>query len=215
MSSKGKVVIVDDHMLFSKSLMGLIDSFLGFEVLYQASNGKDLQDKLAANSEKPTVILLDVKMPIMDGFETVVWLTRNYPEIKVLALTMEADEYAIIKMIRSGAKGYMLKDIHPSDLERALIEVQEKGVYYTDYVKTKLLDTLLSPNATAESLFTNRERDFITLSCSEDTYKEIAEKMNLSPKTIDGYRQVIFKKIGVKNRIGLVLYAIRNNLFTP
>jgi len=207
-----KILIVDDHLLFASSLEKLIHTFDGFKVLYKACNGADLQEYFEQNNDKPDVILLDVNMPVMDGFETVLWLKKNHPDIRVLILTMEDDEDKMIKMIRGGANGYLLKDIEPKILKTAINEVIDKGFYYTEKINEILLDVIQGkgkPNQ--KSLLKDNEIIFIRLACSEKTYKEIADEMCLSPKTIDGYRQELFTKLNIKNRVGLVLYAIKNN----
>jgi DNA-binding NarL/FixJ family response regulator len=154
-------------------------------------------------------------MPVMNGFETMEWLTKNYPQIKVLILSMEDDEEVIIKMLRAGANGYLLKDIHPEKLKVALNEVVKKGYYHSDKVAETLLQSL-QPSNKIEALPDLKENEltFIKLACTEMTYKEIAEKMMLSPKTIDGYRDSLFKKLQVKNRVGLVIYAMKHNLIS-
>ena len=118
-SPKTSIVIVDDHLLFAESLEKLVHTFPGFKVLYHALNGKDLQMKFDAENTLPEIILLDINMPVMDGHETVKWLTEHYPNIKVLALSMDDDEEVILKMLYNGAKGYLLKDIHPEQLKEA------------------------------------------------------------------------------------------------
>lgn len=208
------VAIVDDHLLLSESLEKLINSFEGFKVLYHASNGKELQKKLAESNDLPDIILLDINMPVMDGFETMAWLAENRPGIKVLALSMEDDENVILKMLKRGAKGYLLKDIHPDKLKYALNEVMERGYYHSDKVAETLLHSI-QPDFNKEKVsFKPNELTFLQLACSEMTYKEIADIMNLSPKTIDGYRQDLFNRLNVKNRVGLVIYALKNNIIS-
>lgn len=207
-----KIVIVDDHLLFASSLEKLIHTFGGFKVLYKAGNGAELLEHFELNKPKPDIILLDVNMPVMNGLETVVWLTETHPNIKVLVLSMEDDEDHILKMIRSGAKGYLLKDIDPENLKHALLEVLQKGFYYTEKINEILLDIVQGKGKPSEkSLLKENEITFLKLACTEKTYKEIADIMCLSPKTIDGYRQELFSKLNIKNRVGLVLYAIKNN----
>jgi DNA-binding NarL/FixJ family response regulator len=210
-SPSTKVVIVDDHLLFSESLEKLIHSFSGFNVLYHAQNGVDLQEKLNVYDTLPDVILLDINMPVMDGFETMDWLSEHHPKIHVLALSMEDDEAIILKMLCCGAKGYLLKDIHPDKLMEALNEVMDKGYYHSEKVATTLLHSLNNDKSEAP-VFKENEITFMKLACSEMTYKEIADEMNLSPKTIDGYRQDLFQKLEIKNRVGLVLYALKNEI---
>ncbi|MCH9659429.1 MAG: response regulator transcription factor [Bacteroidetes bacterium] len=206
------LAIVDDHLLFGSSLEKLINSFPEFEVLYKARNGVELQKELSANENIPDLILLDINMPVMNGIETVTWLTEHYPKIKVLALSVEDNEQTILKMIRGGAKGYFLKDIHPDDLKMALLEVMAKGYFYSEMVTATMVNAL-QPGA-KEPLVKLKEKEltFLQLACSEMTYKEIADIMNLSPKTIDGYRQELFNKLRIRNRVGLVIYALKNHL---
>ncbi len=207
-----QVVIVDDHLLFASSLEKLINSFDNYNVLFKASNGLDLQTQLIKSILKPDVILLDVNMPVMNGFETVQWLKENHPNYKVLVLSMEDDEDKMLKMIRGGAKGYLLKDIDPDDLKNALDQVIQNGFFYTSKINEILMGVLHGNNKhkISDDLKDN-EITFLKLACSEKTYKEIADEMCLSPKTIDGYRQDLFSKLNIKNRVGLVLYAIKNN----
>ncbi|GHC57992.1 response regulator transcription factor [Ulvibacter litoralis] len=211
-SPKASIVIVDDHLLFAESLEKLIHSFPGFKVLYHAKNGFDLQNKIASEKIQPEIILLDINMPVMDGHETLLWLTENHPHIKVLALSMEDDDDIILKMLCNGAKGYLLKDIHPDNLIEALHEVMDKGYYHSDKVNATLLQSLHDDGKAEAPVFKENELIFMKLACSEMTYKEIAYEMNLSPKTIDGYRQDLFHKLQVKNRVGLVLYALKNEI---
>ena len=214
MSKKNEytVVIVDDHSLFASSLEKLINTFADFRVLYHAKNGQELQRMISDGKGIPDIILLDINMPVMDGFETAEWLTQNHPQIKTLALSMEDDEYTILKMLRKGVKGYLLKDIHPEILNDALQELIEKGYYHSDKVSETLLHSLNPDNQENNLDFKDNELTFIKLACSEMTYKEIADIMNLSPKTIDGYRQDLFKRLNIKNRVGLVMFALKKNL---
>lgn len=210
--AKHTIAIVDDHSLFASSLEKLINSFSDFRVLFHAKNGQELQELIAKSNEQPEIVLLDINMPVMNGFETAEWLMHNHSKIKVLVLSMEDDEQAILKMLRRGAKGYLLKDIHPEILNLALQELINKGYYHSEKVSETLLHSL-SPAEEDEFLkFKENELTFIQLACSEMTYKEIAIIMDLSPKTIDGYRQDLFKRLKVKNRVGLVIFALKNEL---
>ncbi|HAT64412.1 MAG TPA: DNA-binding response regulator [Flavobacteriaceae bacterium] len=206
------IAVVDDHLLFASSLEKLINSFQGFRVIFKAQHGLDLKDKLQHLSDLPDIILLDINMPVMNGFETLKWLTENHPTIRVLALSMDDNEMYILRMLKEGAKGYFLKDIHPKTLEKALIDVMERGFYYSEMVINAMVNSLHSDLPELDPEFNKNELQFIKMACSELTYKEIAEKMKLSPKTVDGYRQDIFKKLGLKNRVGLVMYALKNKL---
>jgi len=210
--NKIDIIIVDDHMLFSQALNGLISNFNEFNVLTVLNNGKELVDYFSTNNKLPQIVLMDIQMPIMNGIEATQWLKENKPEMKVLALSMEADEDTILKMLRAGAKGYLLKDIHPSILQHALNEVHSKGFYYTENVTSTLLNSIDKPEQSNAIILKERELEFLKLCCSEMTYKQIAEHMFLSPKTVENYREALFEKLEAKTRIGLVLYAIREKI---
>lgn len=206
------IIIVDDHLLFSQALNGLVSNFEEFNVLAVLVHGKELIDYFSEGNKHPEIVLMDIQMPIMNGIDATQWLKDNKPEIKVLALSMEAEEETILKMLRAGAKGYLLKDIHPSVLQHALNEVSKNGFYYTENVTNTLLNSIEHKKNHKEIAFKERELQFLKLCCSEMTYKIIAEKMFLSPKTIENYREALFEKIEAKTRIGLVLYAIKHKI---
>lgn len=208
---KYKIVIVDDHLLFSNSLKKLIEGFADYEVTKQIGNGKVLVDYLSKESNPPDLILLDVKMPVMDGKATMEWIAKNHPQQKVLVLSMDDDETTIIYMLRKGAKGYILKDIDPIKFKEAIDNVVHKGFYHSERVSAVLLGEIYKPED-EEAHLNERELMFLDLACSDKTYKEIASDMFLSPKTIDGYRATLFKKLNVKSRVGLAMYAIKNGL---
>lgn len=211
---KYTVVVVDDHVLLSQAIGGLVDGFEQFSVLYTCMNGQELLDKLKYPKNIPDLVLMDVNMPILNGIETTAHLHENYPQIKVLALSIEEDEAVILKMLRAGAKGYLLKDAKKGELQNALVEVMEKGFHHTNTV-TKILVDSLSNKSNSQTVLKERELEFIKHACTEMTYKEIADVMFLSPKTIEGYRNAIFEKLNLRNRTGLVIYAIKNKIFVP
>lgn len=215
---KVRLAIVDDHQLFRDGIAELIEGFGAYELLIQADNGKDFIRQLGEGGRIPEVVLLDINMKEMDGFETATWLKENYPDIKILALSMYENETAIIRMLRLGSRGYILKNIRKQELEQALSSVVTKGYYYTDMITGKLLHAINNidqpRSATMEIASLNeREIEFLKFACTELTYKEISEKMNFSIHTIDGYRNALFEKLNIKNRVGLVLYAIKNKIF--
>jgi two-component system, NarL family, invasion response regulator UvrY len=207
------VAITDDHVLLRNALARLVNSFEGYSTLMEADNGKDLRHKILRH-QVPDIVLLDVNMPEMDGFETTQWLHKNYPHIKVLVLTMLSDEKTIIKMFRMGAKGYLLKNTDPEELKKAMDSVMDKNVYLSEYVSSKLVSGLHSESdKDINSIILNeKEREFLRHTCTELSYKDIADKMNLSPRTIDDYRQSLFNKLDVHSRVGLVMYAIRSGI---
>lgn len=207
-----KVVLVDDHVLLRNGLAGLVKE-LGYTVLFEADNGKEFMQRLRPE-ELPDIVLLDINMPQADGFETAAWLRQFHPSVKILALSMYDDENSVIRMLKNGAGGYILKDAEPAELRRAMEAVCTKGFYYTEMITGRLIHAI--HNQTGEQIsgpvLSEREKEFLRLAATEMTYKEIAEQMKLSPRTIDGYRDDLFEKLNLKSRVGLVLFAIRNNI---
>lgn len=216
-----KLAIVDDHKLMRKGIISLINMADDeFKILFEAGNGQEMITKLDKKL-LPDIVIMDIDMPDMDGFKTVAWLQEHYPDIGVLVVSMIEKEEAIVRMLKLGVKGYLSKDIEPKDIQAALRQISNKGYYYTDYVTGKLIHSILNNgkaeeehgfNQAAWNKLSERERQFIQHVCSELKYIEIAEKMHLSPKTIDGYRDSLFEKFNVKSRVGLVLFAIKNGL---
>ena len=216
MLDKHNIAVVDDHTLFRKGLISLINVFPNFDVILEASNGKDFIQQL--NPEQlPEIVLMDISMPEMDGYATCEWLKSYYPSIKVLALSTMDAETAIIKMIRSGAKGYIVKDADLSELKLAFSELLSIGFFYNELVSRKVIHSISrivedNDAVTAIQKLSDNELTFLRLSCSEKTYQEIANEMFKSEKTIDGYRAELFKKLNVSSRVGMVMYAIKNGI---
>lgn len=213
---KTKIALADDHILLRNGLANLLRE-LDYDVVFEADNGNDFQEKMQSHA-LPELVLMDINMPHKDGYDTTEWLKKNHPDIKVLALSMYDDENAIIRMLKCGAKGYILKDSDPSELKSALTALKNKGFYHSELVTGKLIHTINHLDEPEHAAIKNiaglneREIDFLKLACTEMTYKEIAEQMNLSPRTVDGYRDALFEKLHSKSRVGLVLFAIKNGI---
>jgi DNA-binding NarL/FixJ family response regulator len=204
------IAIVDDHTLFRNGVAALMSEFKELKVVFEAENGEQMK-QLLAKSPHPKVILMDINMPLMDGYAATKWLKENHPQIKVLALSMFEDDQAVIRMIRCGASGYVLKESKPRELLEAIKTINEKGVYINEMVSGKLIRSVAEKEEIPE--FSKRELEFFKLCCSELTYKEIADQMFVSPRTVDNYREALFLKLNLKSRTGIVLYAIQHEIF--
>lgn len=213
---KPTIALTDDHVLLRNGLANLLKE-LGYEVLFQADNGKQLIQKLQTHSA-PQVMLMDINMPAMDGYDTTKWLKENHPSVKVLVLSMLDDESSLIRMFRNGAHGYILKDSHPDELEKAINAVIKKGYYHSEMLGEKLIRGIHNLDETNQATqkdkvhLNERESEFLQWICTELSYKEIADKMKVSPRTVDGYRDALQEKLECKGRIGLVLWAVKHGV---
>lgn len=214
---KPSVALVDDHVLLRNGLANIIRNFKTHDVLFEADNGRQCVERLEAGFI-PSIVLLDINMPEMDGYLTAQVIKSRFPAVKVLALSMYDSESSIIRMLRNGARGYILKDTDPTELQAALESVEQKGYYHSEMVTSRLIrlvNDLDNPESGIKQqmiTLSDKEIEFLKLSCTELTYKEIADRMGVSPRTVDGYRDGLFEKLPVKTRVGLVLYAIRSGL---
>jgi len=201
--------IVDDHTLFRNGMAKLMGDFPEIKVVFEAGNGQEMKSVLEKN-QNIDIILMDIHMPQMDGYSATFYVKQKYPKIKILALTMYEDDQSVIRMIKSGASGYVIKESKPKEVLEAIKTIHSKGVFINEMVTGKLIRSItFSENIPSLSL---KEKEFLRLCCSELTYKEIASKMFVSPRTIDNYRESLFQKLNLKSRTGLVLYAVQNRI---
>ncbi|WP_183575853.1 response regulator transcription factor [Mucilaginibacter sp. X5P1] len=206
-----QIVLVDDHRLFRSGIASLINKLLPqYKILFEASDGEELMRKLTPKL-KPDIVLLDINMPKKDGIATAQWLRSTYPDINIIVLSMFEDAEKVLQMVKIGVKGYLLKDAEPHEFEQALQKVTQGEVYYPDFVTRHLLNNFNHQQDQQIKLNT-REIAFLKLAGTELTYKEIADQMCISARTVDGYRDQLFEKLQIKSRVGLVLYAIKNKL---
>jgi DNA-binding NarL/FixJ family response regulator len=215
--NKKTVVVVDDHQLIAKALSSIINDFDNFVVIYEVDNGASLIQKFNFPQNIPDIVLLDVSMPIMNGFETAAWLKDNHPNVLVMALSVQDDEKTLLKMIQNGAKGYLHKNVHPTDFEFALKELLRNGIFFPAWATTKVFGSIsnpISPTMGKDKIkFSSRELEFLANVCLDLTYKEMADKMCCSPRTIEGYRDALFEKLEIHSRVGLALYAVKEGIF--
>lgn len=204
------IAIVDDHTLFRSGLASLLEEFDEIDIRFQAVNGVDLQKKIVIQPDID-IVLMDINMPVMDGYAATKWVKTNYPKVHVLALSMLEEEKAIIAMLKAGAGGYMLKESTPLELLNAIKVVVEKGFFVNEVVSGRLLVALKEVDKTT---FTPRELTFLQYCSTELTYKEIADLMNVSPRTVDNYRESLFAKLNIKSRTGLVVYGIKHQIIS-
>ena len=211
-----QIAIVDDHMMFRKGLAALVNLFPGYKVLWDAGDGAECIRQLEAGAV-PDILLIDIAMPGMDGYAVTAWVRDHLPGIRVLALSTMDGETAIIRMIRSGARGYVLKDANPDELKKAFDDLLGLGYYYNDLVSRKIIQSVHlfaedERHIDGGDRLSDRETLFLQLICSERTYYDIAREMFVSERTVDGYRDGLFRKLHIGSRVGLVLYAIRNGI---
>lgn len=209
-----KLAVIDDQLLFRKGLIALLKDYEELDVIIEASNGKELLEQL--KKTKVDVVITDLEMPVMDGIELTENVHNKYPDIKILALTMHNEDSFVIHLIEKGANGFLLKDYDIELVVDAIYAVLENDYYFNDRVSKAMVKGLVRSNKIVPKFnyiqITQREITIIELICKEFTNKEIAEKLFVSPRTIDGHRERIMQKIGAKNVAGIIMYAVKNHL---
>jgi DNA-binding NarL/FixJ family response regulator len=211
------IALADDHVLLRNALASLINEFQNCRVVLQATTGKELVDQIKSGI-KPDIVILDLNMPEMSGYEVAEWLQKNHPEISILMLTMYDTELTLIRLLQLGVKGFLKKDVHPSELKQAIESVIECGYYYSHNTTGKLVNLFRkgvdSLQTIQKTLLNETELEFLKCACTENTYKEIALTMKLNPRSVDNLRDNLFVKLDVKSRVGLAMYAIKHGIVT-
>ena len=210
-----KVAIADDHKIFRKGVILSLRPYSAIKFVQEAENGQELLDGLTAS--QPDVVLMDLRMPQKDGIETTKIIAKQYPSIHIIALTMYEDERFVSHMMEIGANGYLLKSADPSEIKRAIIEVATKGYYLNNFVNRILLKkshvrTKTIPSLNTEITLNDREREVVRYICMEFTAQEIAQKIDVSPRTVEAIKDRLMERFGAKNTAGLVFFAVKNNL---
>jgi len=210
-----KVAIADDHKIFRKGVILSLRAFTNIKFVLEAENGDELLSGIA--EAEPDVVLMDLRMPGKDGMETTKLLTKQYPQIHIIVLSMYEDERFVSHMMENGANGYLLKNAEPQEIRRAIMDVHEKGYYLNNFVNRILLKKSHSkqkmvPSLTNEITLSDKERDVLKFICMEFTAQEIAQKMEISPRTVEAIKDRLMERFGSKNTAGLVFFAVKNNL---
>jgi len=211
--NKINIVITDDHKLFRKGIIALLEDFDFIGEIGEASNGAELLELLAGMENLPDVILLDLRMPVMDGVEAQQKIRSLYPGVKVIILTMEDDEQYILHLISEGVNGYLLKNADPDEMENAIVKVVEKGFCFSDNISSLVIQNLKKKEKAEDKFnpdFTERELQILELICRDFSNSEIADLKQISIRTVEGYRQKLVDKSGAKNIAGLVVLALKN-----
>lgn len=203
-----KVAIADDHEMFRLGIIRVISSNSALKVIIEAHNGDDLIQKIEQSAEVPDICLLDINMPNMNGYDTLNYLRRNWSKIRVLAFSMHDNEYAILKMLKNGARGYLAKVLKPEELVEAIFAVHNIGYYNNELTTSQKVQDLLDRDI---NLSTN-EMMFLKYCGKDMTYQSIANDLNISRRTVEGYRDALFKKLNVSSRAALATLALQIGL---
>lgn len=210
-----KVAIADDHKIFRKGVILSLRQYTNIKFVQEADNGQELIDGLAES--EPDIILMDLKMPVKDGIETTKYVNKNFPTIRIIILTMYEDERFVGHLMDSGANGYLLKSTDPAEIKKAISDVMRTGFYLNNFVNKILIKKNYSkqkfnPSLNSEIVISEREKEVLTLVCMEYTAQEIAQKMDISARTVEAIKDRLMERFGVKNSVGLVFYSMKNSL---
>ncbi len=210
-----KVAIADDHKLFRKGVILSLRQHTNISFIIEAENGDELLTKIA--EETPDVVLMDLRMPAKDGIETTKEVSRRFPDVRILILTMYEDERFVSHLMENGANGYLLKNADPNEIKKAIMEVMARGYYLNNFVNRVLLKKTNArnksiPSLSSEIVLSDKEKEVVRLLCMEYTASEIAQKMEISPRTVESIKDRLMERFGLKNTAGLVFFAVKNNL---
>ncbi|HVW15178.1 MAG TPA: response regulator transcription factor [Mucilaginibacter sp.] len=212
------LAIADDHKIFRNGLKATLEDYPDLKLVIEASNGKELIGQMATHV--PDVVLMDIKMPEMDGMQTTAYLREHFGQVKVLTLSMHNEDKYIVDMMKAGASGYLLKNAEPEEIIEAISTVYNKGFYFNEHLSVTLIKQLVGPGSYTEHTgqqsveLNDREIEILRLVCQEYSNQEIADKIFLSVRTVEGYRARLFEKTGSKNLVGLVIFAIKRGIIS-
>jgi DNA-binding NarL/FixJ family response regulator len=211
------VALVDDHTITRRGIKSVLELHPEIQVSIEASNGRELLEKIKANP-LPDIVILDINMPVMNGFQTIRHLTEKHANIKIIVFSLINEKETVLNMINSGASGYISKSADPDTLANAVLSVSTSGYYLSDLVKKAYFKNAnlqkIKPGFNGSQYLTPKELEFIRLSATNLNYKEIASELAVSPKTLENYRDSLFSKLNINNRAALVLFGIKNGLIS-
>ena len=209
------VAIADDHKIFRKGVILSLRAYHNIRFILEAEKGEDLIKGI--EKEQPDIVLMDLKMPVKDGIETTKYLNKHFPAVRILILTMFEDERFVGHLMDSGANGYLLKSTEPAEIKQGIMDVMRTGFYLSNFVNRVLIKKnyakqKFNPNLSSEIVVSEREKEVLSLVCMEYTAQEIAQKMDISPRTVEAIKDRLMERFGVKNSVGLVFFAMKNSL---
>jgi len=215
MSAEIKVAIADDHKIFRKGVILSLRHYPNIRFVQEAENGEELINHLQESN--PDVVLMDLRMPVKDGIEATKYISKHFPHIAVLVLTMHEDDKFVTHLMENGANGYLLKSTDPAEIKKAIVEVSAKGYYLNNFVNRILLKRAHNKSRSIPSLnssveVSDKEKDVLRYICMEFTSQEIGEKMSISARTVESIKERLMERFGVKNTAGLVFFAVKNDL---
>ena len=217
-TKKIKVALADDHLLLRTALTKIVNDFQNCKVILEVGNGVDLLQKLN-EGVKPDVLVLDLNMPGMNGYDVARQIVKDFPDVKILVLTMYDQEMALVRLLQVGVKGFLRKDIFPEELKKAIEAIADTGYYYSHDTTGRIINIFKKSNGKQmhfeNNMLTDTEILFMKLSCTEKTYKEIALEMELNPRSVDNLRDNLFTRLNVKSRVGLAIFAVKNGIVIP
>ena len=207
-----RVIIANDHTIIRNGLTDTIRTWNNISILWEVSDGSELVKKMEESDVVPDICILDLSTPVYGSYESIKEMKRRWPAVKILVLSVFNTEFSIIRMINIGANGFLSIHCNPVELQDAISDINEKGFYYSPEIPEQFFKK--AKNSTLLKI-TAREMEFLNLCCSDLGYKNIADKMGISIRTIESYRNSLYEKLHVKSRMGLMIYALKTGIFPP
>ncbi|MDZ7898704.1 MAG: response regulator transcription factor [Arcicella sp.] len=214
---KIRVAIADDHTIFRRGLVSILRNNEDFDIVFEAENGQELMDAIPMYN--PQVVLMDLNMPVLDGIRATTKIKGVYPDLKIIIISMHDEDHFVSHLMELGANGYLLKDAHPDEVEKAIYTCNSEDYYYGAFLLRVMHNRLINKTTRKKTItlsseinLTERELEVLEHICEGTTSPQIAEIVSLSVRTVEGHRNRIMEKTGTKNIAGLVAWAVRNGV---